>query len=183
VTHFVREVFPLILRERPAATFTAVGHRAPAEVQRLAGPNVMVTGWVDDVRPHLARAAVVAVPLRMGGGTRLKVLEALAMGKGVVTTSLGCEGLNVRHGEHLLVGDTPKAFADAVLYLLDRRDVAEELGSRGRQLVERSYGWAASVARLEAFYRNLIGHRERPALGASAQRPSQVRLDEEGISS
>jgi sugar transferase (PEP-CTERM/EpsH1 system associated) len=155
VVHFVREIFPRILQRRPDATFTVVGHRVPAEVQRLAATNVVMTGWVPDVRPYLARAAAVVVPLRMGGGTRLKVLEALAMGKGLVSTTIGCEGLAVQDSEQLLVADAPQAFADAVVRLLDDRNLAHRLGARGRALVERDYGWDAVGRGLAGFLDSL----------------------------
>jgi glycosyltransferase involved in cell wall biosynthesis len=109
---------------------------------------------------------VVVVPLRIGSGTRLKVLEALALGKAVVTTSVGCEGLEVRHQEHLLVADDPRTFAESVATLLRDPAAADALGRRGRALVESRYGWARSVGELERFHRSLFGAREamdRPA--------------------
>src|SRR5207247_623205 len=103
--HFVRDIFPHILKVRPKAVFYIVGGDPPEEVKQLAGPNVVVTDTVPDVRPYVDRAAVFVVPLRMGGGTRLKVLEGLSMQKPMVSTSLGCEGIDVEHGRHLLIAD------------------------------------------------------------------------------
>jgi len=105
---------------------------------------------VPDVRPFWRRAAVVVAPIRFGGGTRLKVVEALAMGKAVVSTSLGCEGIDVAGGRHLLIADSPSAFADSVLALIDDRGLAASLGRRGRELVEAQYGWGPLCERLEA---------------------------------
>src|SRR5205823_2169958 len=102
---------PLILASVPAARLYVVGHRPPARLLRRASERVVVTGYVDDVRPFIARAAVYVVPLRMGSGTRLKILEALSMKKPVVTTSIGCEGLDLTHEESVLIGDEPTVFA------------------------------------------------------------------------
>ena len=159
VRHFVTQILPRIRRTRPDAVFTAVGWGLPADVRPLLGNGVIHTGRVDDIRPYLAKAAVVVVPLRIGSGTRLKVLEALAMGKAVVTTSIGCEGLAVEHERHVLIADDPVEFATAVLRLLADRDEAAGLGRRGRELVERLYGWDAVAARLASFHQSLLGNR------------------------
>ena len=155
VAYFAREILPLILRDRPDVMFTVVGKEAPASLLALAGPNIRFTGRVADTRPYLSRAAAVVVPLRAGSGTRLKILEALAMGKGIVSTSIGSEGLDVTSGRDLLVADDPEAFAQAVVRLVDHPDEAAELGRRGRELVERSYGWPAAALVLEQFYTQL----------------------------
>ncbi len=157
--YFVREIFPHILAARPTMVFYIVGAGATDELKRLAGPNVVVTDTVPDVRPYIQRCAVFVVPLRMGGGTRLKVLEGLSMNKAVVSTSLGCEGIDVVHAEHLLIADEPHAFAGAVLQLLDDRDATAELGRRGRALVERKYKWETVVAGIETFYDRLLAPR------------------------
>src|SRR5207245_4095187 len=93
--YFVREILPHLVRERPNLTFTIVGGGPPEELRRLAGKNVVLTDRVPDTRPYVARAGVSVVPLRMGSGTRLKVLEGLAMGSALVSTSLGCEGIDI----------------------------------------------------------------------------------------
>jgi sugar transferase (PEP-CTERM/EpsH1 system associated) len=167
VLYFIREVFPEVLRHRPAATFTVVGRRPPDEVSRLAGPSIVITGAVPDVRPYVHQAAVVVAPLRTGSGTRLKLLEAMAMGKAIVTTSVGCEGLAVQPGEHLLVADAPTAMAQAIVRLIDDTALRRHLGERGRALVERQYGWAAVVPPLERLLAELVlnkhGHATLPA--------------------
>jgi glycosyltransferase involved in cell wall biosynthesis len=155
--HFVREVLPLVRRSRPRARFTAVGWGLPRDLAPLLGDGVTHTGRVPDVRPYLAEAAAVVVPLRMGSGTRLKVLEALAMGKGVVSTTLGCEGVDVTPGGDLLVADDPASFAAAVVELMENAERRQALGLGGRRLVERSYTWPSVVARLERFYEVQIG--------------------------
>jgi polysaccharide biosynthesis protein PslH len=153
--YFVEQIFPRILASRPDATFYIVGAGATDELKRLASANVIVTGTVPDVRPYVHDAAVFVVPLRMGGGTRLKVLEGLSMEKAVVSTSVGCEGIEVEHGKHLLVADQPQAFAEAVLELVGNRDHAARLGKHGRTLVEQRYKWESVVDQLEDFYRRL----------------------------
>ena len=156
VLYFVKEVLPQILKVRPAVVFSIVGQGPTEEIQRLAGPNVVVTGRVPEVRSYLDQAAAVVVPLRMGSGTRLKVLEALAMGKAIISTSLGCEGINVSSGKHLLVADDPTHFAQSVLKILDDPTLAECLGQCGRTLAEEEYGWASITKDLEDFYSQLL---------------------------
>ena len=162
---FVEEILPRILAVRPEVVFYLVGGGAPDEITRLAGPHVVVTGEVPDVRPYVEQAAVFVVPLRMGGGTRLKILEGLSMKKPMVSTSLGCEGIDVRDREHLLVADGPAPFADAVLELLNHPALGAEMANRGRTLVEGRYQWRVVADRLEAFYLELL--RSRPTAGAA----------------
>ena len=157
VLHFAEEILPRIRRLRPDATFTVVGQGAPDAVCRLDSPEIRIVGPVPDVRPYVARAAVVAVPLRMGGGTRLKVLEGLAMGKALVSTALGCEGIDVEGGRHLLIADEPEPFARAVAQLMGHAELRRQLGAAGRDLVERRYGWGSAGAELDAFHSELLG--------------------------
>jgi glycosyltransferase involved in cell wall biosynthesis len=156
VVHFIRETLPLVRRARPKVILTLVGWGLPDELKPLLRDGVHHTGLVDDVRPYLAAASVVVVPLRFGGGTRLKVLDALAMSKPLVSTSLGCEGIDAVHGEHLLIADDPATFADSVVRLLDDRPGAHAMGRRGRQLMEQRYGWETSLHELERFQQSLI---------------------------
>ena len=156
VVYFVQEILPLIHQVRPEVTLTAVGAGAAAEVSALEGPHVKIISTVPDMRVYFSRAAGVIVPLRMGSGTRLKVLEGLAMGKPMISTSVGCEGIHVRGGEHLLIGDSPQAFAAAVLQVLSEPKLAQTLGQQGRALVEQEYGWASITAHLEAFYAQVL---------------------------
>ncbi len=143
--YFAEAIWPRVRAEAPDATWYLVGARPPASFERLAAlPGVTVTGAVPATQPYLAEAAVAVAPLLVGSGTRLKILEALAMGKAVVTTSLGCEGLDVVSGEHLLVEDDPGAFATAVARLLRDDALRARLGAAGRALVERAYSWQRS---------------------------------------
>jgi sugar transferase (PEP-CTERM/EpsH1 system associated) len=142
VLFFAQQCWPLIRAQIPTATWQIVGKNPPLKVQRLAElPGVTVTGSVPDVRPYLAAAAVAIVPIRIGSGTRLKILEAFSMQKAVVSTSIGCEGLEVEPGRHLLVADQPETFAQAVVGLLRDAEKRRELGRAGRSLVEAEYSW------------------------------------------
>lgn len=157
---FCRTVFPLVLRERPEARFYIVGRDPKEEVLRLqAERNVVVIGAVEDERPYFRRAAVYVAPLRTGGGLRLKVLQAMAMGVPLVTTSLGCEGVGITSGQEALVTDQPQQFARAVLDLLSRRDAGGDLARKARELAVREFDWRIIVPRLESFYEQLLGGR------------------------
>lgn len=154
VVWFCQEVLPLVQREVPDVRFYVVGQSPHRCVLRLADdPAVTVTGHVDDVRPYIASACVYVIPLRIGGGTRLKVLEAMAMGKPIVSTSLGCEGFEgLVPGRELLVGDTPAEFAQRVIELLDDAHRRERLGRAARRFVEERYDWRLIVPKLEQVY-------------------------------
>jgi glycosyltransferase involved in cell wall biosynthesis len=182
VTYFVREILPLIHRTRPAETFTIVGWGITDEVRALLGPQVIATFGVPDVRPYLAGAAAVVTPIRIGSGTRLKVLEALAMARPLVSTSLACEGLDVAPGRHLLVADEPARFAEAVIRVLEDRPLADRLGAAGRQLMESRYGWDTATARLEELHDRVLaakraGRRAAPFRLAVSSGPETVAAE------
>src|SRR5213080_2012157 len=150
IVHFIEAVLPRVRREVPGATLTVVGRNPSPRLRAAAdAAGVHVTGLVDDVRPHMAEAAVYVVPLRIGGGTRLKIFEALAMAKAVVSTAIGAEGLPLTPGRDFLQADDPAAFARAVTSLL--RDPARRraVGSAGRRLVEERYSWPRVVDEFE----------------------------------
>ncbi len=159
VESFIEHVLPRIREARPAARLTVVGSGAAADLERLTAPGVTVTGWVPDVRPHLAAAATVVVPINMGGGTRLKVLEALSMARPVVSTSLGCEGIDVEDGRHLLVADDAAGFSDAVCQLLSDPARGRRLGEAGRKLVTTRYTWTSAGKLLTDLHRELVTSR------------------------
>jgi polysaccharide biosynthesis protein PslH len=141
VLHFAHECWPLIRSKAPRVTWAIVGRNPPSSVLKLGNiPGITVTGSVPDVRPYLAAATVAIAPLRIGSGTRLKILEALAMKKAVVSTSLGCEGLDVVPGTHLIMVDQPEAFAQCVVDLLQDQAKRAALGSAGRDFA-RAYSW------------------------------------------
>ena len=132
VIYFVQEIWPRIAEAHPEARLKIIGGRPPRSLQLLAGPRVELTGFVPDLRPHLAAAAAVVVPLRLGGGTRLKIVEAMAMGKAIVSTPLGAEGIEAVPGRDLLIEDQPEAFADAVNRLLGDPELAARIGQSAR---------------------------------------------------
>jgi polysaccharide biosynthesis protein PslH len=148
--YFVRDVLPLIRREEPEATVAIVGRApTPAVVKLGSEYGVEVTGRVDDVRPHMAAGAVYIVPLRIGGGTRLKIFEAMAMGKPVVSTTIGAEGLPVEPGADVVIADSPGMFADAVVRLFRSQEERTRIGEAGRRLVAEQYDWSAVFIHLE----------------------------------
>ncbi|MGD8736862.1 MAG: glycosyltransferase, partial [Anaerolineae bacterium] len=150
VLWFAHEVMPLVQREISEARFWAVGKDPHPRLAALAeDPAVVLTGWVEDVRPYIAGAGIYVVPLRIGGGTRLKVLEAMAMGKAIVSTSLGCEGFELASDQELLLADTPAEFAAAVVTLLRDAERRKRLGRAARRLAETRYDWRMIVPQLE----------------------------------
>jgi polysaccharide biosynthesis protein PslH len=149
VIFFAQQCWPLIKAQISDATWQIVGKDPPPKVQRLARySGISVTGSVPDVRPYLAEASVAIAPLLIGSGTRLKILEALAMRKAIVSTEVGCEGLSVESGNHLVVATQPEAFAQAVVYLLKHPEKRAQLGTAGRLLVETEYAWERCGDRL-----------------------------------
>ena len=157
-----REVWPLIQNHRPEARMAIVGQRPHPRLEPLhEEPGITITGWVPDVRPYIAGATVYVAPLRVGGGTRLKLLQAMAMGAAIVATSLGAEGFPVAHGRELLLADTPEHFAQSILRLLEDQEQRSQMGRSARRFVEATYGWDALVPKLEALYlRNDIVKKE-----------------------
>ena len=158
-TFLVKEIWPLVVAQRPDARCKIIGARPDASVRRLAGPGVEVVGPVDDLRPHLAAAAVVVVPLRIGGGTRLKIVEAMAMGKAIVSTSLGAEGIEAVPERDILIADERASFAAAVVRVLEDTALRLRLGSSARELAVRRYSWAEASSRLERFFRDILATR------------------------
>ena len=155
--HLVDDIWPLVLERCPDAKLTIVGRASDADRRALTRPGVLVTGEVPDIRPYVERAALVAVPVRMGGGTRLKVVEGMAMGKAMVSTTLGCEGLAVRDSEHLLIGDGAHQFATRILDCFADSELRGRLGAAGRRLTEEEYSWDLAGERLEALYQRVVG--------------------------
>jgi glycosyltransferase involved in cell wall biosynthesis len=141
VRYFTNDIFPLIRQARPA-TFVITGSTGDIDVSDLLGDGTITfTGRVPDAAHLVAHSSVAVVPLRIGGGTRLKILEAMAVGTPVVTTSKGAEGLEVEHGENILIADSPEVFAEAVLRVLDDFVLRARLAANGRRLIERLYRW------------------------------------------
>lgn len=148
--YFCGEIFPLIRARVPDARIILLGANPPPELAGL--PGVELAGFVEDVRPVMQAAGMVVVPLRMGGGTRLKILDGMAMGKAVVSTRIGAEGLDVRPGEEILIADAPADFAGAALRLMEDAGLRQRLGLNGRRLVERDYDWDRLAERAADWY-------------------------------
>ena len=145
VEFFTNEIWATIRKQFPHATFTIVGRNPPPKIKELEKrvPGVHVTGTVDDVRPFLAAAAAMIVPLRVGGGTRIKIFEGMATGIPVVSTRIGAEGLPVTPGENILLADTPQDFAARIAELFTQPQHAAQVGANGRKLVQKKFGWDA----------------------------------------
>ena len=143
IFYFADAILPLIREHSPEVFLDVVGRNPSRKLQALAESekSIRLTGWVDDIRPFLGRGSVCIVPLRIGGGTRLKIFEAMAMGKAVVSTSVGAEGLAVRSGENIILADTPNDFAQAVISLLRDPRRRQQLGAAARTLVQENYSW------------------------------------------
>jgi glycosyltransferase involved in cell wall biosynthesis len=151
IRYFTEEIMPLIKRAVPDVTLTVVGRNPFPGLIELSKrePSIIVTGRVDDVRPYIEKAAAYVVPLRIGGGTRLKIYEAMAMEKPIVSTSVGAEGLPLKNNVDLLLADSAEAFAQAVAKILSDRSLADRLGLSAANTVRTNFGWAR-VAQLFA---------------------------------
>jgi glycosyltransferase involved in cell wall biosynthesis len=157
---FCRNVLPLVRQQTPDTHFYIVGQRPTTEVAALGQqPGVTVTGAVPDVLPYWNRAALCLVPMRMGGGVRLKVLEAMALGRPVVSTAIGCEGIDIIPGHHCAIADDPREFARQIVELLSDRARCQAMAARARELVVERYDWRHLVPRLERFYHELTAGR------------------------
>ena len=147
---FLRDVFPLIRARRPNVHLRITGGYQGVPIEQLPlGTGVELTGYLDNIQLAVAQSWLCVVPLRVGAGTRLKILEAMALGTPVVSTSKGAEGLEVTHGEDILIADEPEEFANGVVRLLEDRDLRARLSINGRRLVEETYSWERCSGRLE----------------------------------
>ena len=168
---FLSQVYPRIKRAEPRANLVIVGRTPPESLKAMSASHkdVTVTGTVQDVRPYLGSAAVFVAPLRIGGGTRLKILEAMAMAKPVVSTRVGCEGLAVAPDKELLVADHPEVFAQAVLRLFDDQALATRIGQAGHELVRNVYGWDQIADDLDEAWREAaMGGHAKPCVESPA---------------
>jgi glycosyltransferase involved in cell wall biosynthesis len=155
---FIQEVFPLILKELPQVTLTIVGKNPPKDFLDLAvekDSRIVVPGFVPDLDPYFASSTVTVVPVRAGGGMRVRILEAFARAAPVVTTTVGLEGIDACPGEDILVADSPEEFAESVLHLLQQKELRQELSRNGRRLVEEKYDWQVVLGDLDNVYRGL----------------------------
>lgn len=156
MSYFFHTIWPMLTRVLPAVRMVVVGRKPTKWLQDLGSSDhrVQVTGFVDDVRPYFRKATIYVCPIRLGGGTRLKVLDALAMGMPLVGTSFACSGISVSHEKHALLADTPEAFVDQILRLIADPDLRAGLAARGRELVCRDYSWSIVGTKLLHAYRD-----------------------------
>jgi glycosyltransferase involved in cell wall biosynthesis len=158
VRQFAAEIWPRVIGRMPQARLLVVGRNPPQDLRDLAssGRNIEITGTVADVRPHLRSAHVMVVPLRIGGGTRLKIFEALAAEVPVVSTHVGAEGLALENGRHILLADQPAEFAEAVLQLLGNPDKGRQIAACARTEVAEKNSWRSAAAVLEKHLEQVI---------------------------
>jgi glycosyltransferase involved in cell wall biosynthesis len=155
VLWFVDEVWPMIVAQRPSTSFAIVGQKPHVRLERLRDVSgVTLTGWVDSVTPYLLGASVFIMPFRIGSGTRLKLIEAMAMGKAIVSTPIGAEGFAVQGGEQLLLAETAAEMGTAVLHLLAHPEERERLGQNARQFAQQ-YDWRQVIPRFDELYQLL----------------------------
>jgi glycosyltransferase involved in cell wall biosynthesis len=143
MVYFCRDIFPLIKKQIPEARFDIIGRHPPREVVELArqDTDIITHGYIDDIRPYVAAASVYVVPIRVGGGTRLKILDAMACGKAIVSTSVGCEGIDVTPDENILIGDTPEAFSEQTIRLFKDAKLRQAIEVNARRLAQEKYSW------------------------------------------
>ena len=159
--YFTHNIFPLIKKLRPETKAVFVGRRPPSFIKDLGKiEGITITGTVDDVRPYIAKAGVYIVPLRIGGGSRLKILEAMAMRKVIVSTSFGVAGLNIAGNESIIIRDDDQEFAEAVVNILENIELTKKQGEDGRNLVEEQYSWDMLGKKLNDYLLSLINNRE-----------------------
>jgi len=157
MSFFLKDIYLLIKAVRPGVTLRITGRTEGVPIHTLPQRDgVVFTGYLDDIRPCVAQSQVSVVPLRVGGGTRLKILEAMALGTPVVSTSKGAEGLDVTPGEDILIADEPAEFADAVLHLLDDERLRARLAANGRRLVSEKYDWEHIGQKLDHLLQEIV---------------------------
>jgi polysaccharide biosynthesis protein PslH len=160
--YFCRDILPLVWKEAPQVKFYIVG-KSPSDTLKSFGQKdkrIIVTGRVDDVRDYIVRSKVFVVPLRIGGGTRLKILEAMSMQKAIVSTTIGAEGIAYKEESNIVLADTPHIFADKIISLLNNHHQRYEMGERARQLVCQTYDWHIVGQKLMGIYEKIVQERK-----------------------
>jgi glycosyltransferase involved in cell wall biosynthesis len=156
---FIQEVFPLIRRVLPGVKLTVVGKNPPKDFLRFAEESqgsIVTTGYVPDLDPYFAESKIMVIPVRAGGGMRVRILEAFARAMPVVTTTVGLEGIQAQPGKDVLVADNPDDFADSVIHLLNDKALQDQLSINGRHLVERKYDWQITLKDMEKVYQPMF---------------------------
>jgi len=154
--YFHREVLPLVCKEISNSHLTIVGRNPPPSIARLVDGHTTVTGWVDDVRPYYEKARVVITPIRCGGGTSLKIPEAFAMRRPVVSTSFGARGFNVKSGQQLILADHPAEMAQAIVRLMRDDNLCEAVGKAGEVWCRENLGWGAISVKQDEAYQKVL---------------------------
>ena len=169
IRYYTEQILPIIRRSIPEASLTVVGRNPYASLLELSKKDslIYVTGRVEDVRPYMERAAIYIVPLRVGGGTRLKIFEAMAMKKAIVSTTIGAEGLPVSDGHELRIADAPETFAAAVVDLLNNPQMATAMGHQAGETVSAKFGWAGVAQRFTEICENTIRNCDKSELTGS----------------
>jgi sugar transferase (PEP-CTERM/EpsH1 system associated) len=158
VLYFYNEIFPLVKSVVPNVKFYVVGNLPPRKISKLmSNGDIVVTGHVEDVRPYFGKSAVFVCPLRSGSGMQAKILEAMAMGVPVVTSSMGFEAIEATAGQDIIVADDAKKFAQEVIKLLKNRNWRQTVAQNARRLVEKKYNWSSIVKRVDAIYESVLG--------------------------
>jgi len=153
---FYKEILPLIEKKVQKVKLYIVGINPPNKIKSFANNNVIVTGFVKDVRKYIAKGQVFIVPLKIGSGMRIKILNALAMGKAVVSTSIGCEGIDVVDGKNIYIADKKKEFAKKVIFLLNNKNERDRIGKEGLKLVKEKYQWEKIAEDTETEFKKII---------------------------
>lgn len=159
--YFCQEIFPLIRQGIPDIKLTIVGRNPTKSIQRLGqdDPSVIVTGRVEDIRPFMRESGVYIVPLRIGGGTRIKIYEAMAMGIPIVSTDIGAEGLPVAHNKNILLSNDPEEFSVSVIRLLKEPELYKKIWEEGRELVVEKYGWENAASSMEEIFQKVLAYK------------------------
>jgi glycosyltransferase involved in cell wall biosynthesis len=174
---FLRDIFPLIKAQRPNASLRITGRYDGVPIEQLPpGNGVELTGYLDDIRPVVAQSWGCVVPLQVGGGTRLKILEAMALGTPVVSTSKGAEGLETTHEENILIADDPEDFAQSVLRLLRDENLRARLSANGRRLVEMRYSWEICARQLEQLLHQVVEQRSSSVVQMNDESHNQMHV-------
>jgi glycosyltransferase involved in cell wall biosynthesis len=166
IRYFTEQIMPRIKQTVPGVTLTVVGRNPYPGLVELSkrDSSVVVTGRVEDVRPFMEEAGVYIVPLRIGGGTRLKIYEAMAMEKAIVSTSIGAEGLPVNDGKEIILADTPESFAEAVVSLIRQESLAAALGKQAAEKVRKRFGWDTVAEEFAAICERTVGVERLPQI-------------------
>jgi glycosyltransferase involved in cell wall biosynthesis len=154
----IKEVLPIIKEKIPDVKLTIIGKGLPRKFFRLNNPNIEIVGYIEDVIPYLSRANIYVAPLFVGGGVRIKILEALAMKLPVVATPVSAEGIHTGNENGLFIADNKYDFANAVIMLLNDYNKARELGEQGRNFVVNNFSWEKSVSTIIHKYKELLNH-------------------------